>query len=60
MPRVLSRLTSTAISHATIDEANFAYWLQCQIIFGTGLVNTAGHNGIIGADVTYRISSTDG
>jgi hypothetical protein len=54
------RPSTSAISNATIDEASFAYWLQCQIIFGTGLNNTAGHNGIIGADVTYRISSTNG
>lgn len=54
------RRSTSAISNATIDDASFAYWLQCQIIFGSGLTNTAGHNGIIGADVTYRISSTNG
>ena len=48
------RLTDTSILTPTIDNGNFAYWLQCLITGGASLT------GLIGADVTYRISSANG
>ncbi len=53
------RRSDTTIVHATVDQAAYGYWLQCQIIYADTLVATD-ENGIIGATVTYRISSADG
>jgi hypothetical protein len=52
------RQTDSSISRATIDETSYGYWLQCQIYFPSS-TSTDGV-GIIGADVTYTISSTNG
>lgn len=52
------RKTTSSIAHATIDNANWAYTLQCQIYFPSG-TSTNGV-GIYGASVTYQISSTNG
>jgi hypothetical protein len=54
------RRSDTTISHATIDQTKYAYWLQCQIVWHPSLSSTAANAGIIGADVTYTISSTNG
>jgi len=55
------RRSDSSISSATIDQTAYAYWLQCQIHFGAGLGELGGPYGaIIGAEVTYRISSTNG
>ena len=55
------RQTLGSVSHATIDESRYAYWLQCQIYFDPSLSGMAAEfAGIIGATVTYRISSTNG
>jgi len=55
------RRSDSSISYATIDQTAYAYWLQCQIHFGAGLGGLGGPYGaIIGAEVTYRISSTNG
>jgi hypothetical protein len=48
------RPADTSISFATIDNANFAYWLQCQ------LSETSPFVGIYGADITYRITAANG
>ena len=47
------RLSTSTITDATIDNASYAYWLQC------GLRADA-TSGIYGADVIYKISSTKG
>ena len=48
-------------ARATIDHIEYSYWLQCQIFFKDGLQTVGGPYGaIIGADVTYTISSTKG
>jgi hypothetical protein len=53
------RLSDTTISHATIDESNYTYWLQCRVDLIVSAIG-APFAGIIGADVTYTISSTNG
>jgi len=52
-PYVAQRLSTSTITDATIDNASYAYWLQC------GLRADA-TSGIYGADVIYKISSTKG
>lgn len=47
------RLTDTSISFATVDNAKFAYWLQCPM-------NSSPLQGVIGADVAYTIDSANG
>jgi hypothetical protein len=47
------RLSTTAISLATIDRKNYAYYVSCRLGADIGV-------GIWGADVTYRISSANG
>jgi hypothetical protein len=60
VPGIL-RQGTTAISFKTVDNGAFAYSLQCQIVFHDTLFEIAGaYAGIIGADVTYKISSTNG
>ena len=56
------RRSDSTISVATIDESNFTYWLQCRIALADGDLDIfmAKNAGIIGADVTYTISSTNG
>ena len=55
------RLSDTSIGFATVDNANYAYYLQCQIYFDPSLVAIGGaYARIIGADVTYTISAADG
>lgn len=57
----IKRYGTTAIDFATIDNGAFAYTLQCHIVFAPSLIEIAGaYAGIIGADVTYRISSANG
>ena len=50
----VARLSSSSISHATVDNTNHAYWLQCQLTDNTHWL------GIYGADVIFTISSTNG
>ena len=50
----LQRMSDTSISYPTIDNLNYAYYLQCQI-------NPSGYNeGIYGADITYKITAANG
>ena len=49
----LKRPVDTSISYATIDNGNYAYWLECT-------VNSSPLQGIVGADVTFTISSANG
>jgi hypothetical protein len=48
-----SRLSTTTISFATIDNTRWAYWLEC------GLNGDGYEAGIIGADVIYKINATN-
>jgi hypothetical protein len=44
-----------------VDNGAFAYTLQCRIAFEDGLAAIGGaYAGILGADVTYTISSISG
>jgi hypothetical protein len=52
------RKSTSGISRATIDNASYAYYLQCQIAFDENAFSLG--VGILGATVTYRISSTNG
>ncbi len=55
------RYTDSSIAGATVDNGAFAYSLQCRMVLGAGLHNIANASfGIIGADVTYRISAANG
>jgi hypothetical protein len=55
------RLSDPSISRATIDNAGYSYFLGCQIYAASpDFFATEPHGAIIGADVTYRISSTNG
>ena len=51
-------LSTTAISHPTIDNVHDSYSLQCQLHLRAGHWNT--DSGLVGASVTYTISSTNG
>jgi hypothetical protein len=48
------RPSDTSISYATIDNANFAYWLQCELSESNAYV------ALYGADVTYKITAANG
>ena len=48
------RPSDTSISYATIDNANFAYWLQCELPYTNSQI------GLFGADVTYKITAGNG
>jgi hypothetical protein len=48
------RPSDTSISYATIDNANFAYWLQCELTLYLDAI------GLYGADVTYKITAANG
>jgi hypothetical protein len=55
------RKSDTSISHATIDNSTYSYWLQCQILWDDRLIAPGdAYAAIVGADVTYTISSTNG
>ena len=45
------RFATTSISYGRIDMSNYAYFLQCKL--GT-------ETGIVGADIQYTISATNG
>ena len=47
-------MSTSSISHATIDNADYAYWLQCQFTDNIHWL------GIYGADVIYAISAANG
>jgi hypothetical protein len=47
------RVTTTAITNGTIDNANYGYWLECSIPDYYG-------SGIYGADVIYTITAAKG
>ena len=49
------RVTATPISYATVNNANYGYWLECVI---TGWQES--NAGIFGADVYYTISASNG
>ncbi len=53
------RQTDSSIEHATIDNTDWAYWLQCRIEF-QGSVDNSLSTGIYGADIIYSISSANG
>jgi hypothetical protein len=48
------RPSDTSISYAAIDNANFAYFLQCELSASSSAV------GLYGADVTYKITAANG
>jgi hypothetical protein len=48
-----SRVSTSSISFASVDDSRYAYWLQCNVS-GTPFI------GIYGADVTFSISSANG
>ena len=50
------RLSTTAITNATVDNTRFAYFLQCEIFLGTRATWT----GIFGANVNYKITVGNG
>jgi hypothetical protein len=52
----IQRLDDTTISYATVDNANYAYYLQCQI----NLDVNEDLQGIYGADITYKITAANG
>jgi hypothetical protein len=47
-------LTDTRITSATVDNASWAYWVECEL-FGQGP-----QAGIYGASVTYTITAANG
>jgi hypothetical protein len=47
------RATTTSISFATVDNAQFGYWLECLMDTDAGATTV----GIYGADVTYSIAA---
>jgi hypothetical protein len=53
------RLTTSVISHASVDATHYVYSLQCQL---TGPTTNLAHQnlGIYGADVIYTISAANG
>ena len=51
----VSRLTDTTINLATIDNMNYAYYLQCQL-----RGEPTQQEGIYGADITYKITAANG
>jgi hypothetical protein len=53
------RLTDSSIVNATIDNANWGYWLECSFNGNFGW-STAPYSGLYGADVTYTISAAKG
>lgn len=52
------RRSDTSIANATIDNASWGCWLQCQINFPQG--SSSNGVGIYGANVTYQISAANG
>src|SRR5262245_55599305 len=52
------RMSDVTIRRATIDNALYGYWLQCDMHVGGA--DDSGFVQIIGAVVTYTISSTNG
>lgn len=52
-----TRKTASSISYATINNAKYAYWLQCQI---TAEESTDEFTGLYGADVYYSIDPANG
>ena len=52
------RRSTTSIAHATIDQAKWAYFFQCQLTYDPD--HPDNRHGLYGADVTYTISSTNG
>ena len=53
----LVRLTDSTISHATVDNRRYAYYLQCQLYADLGFPS---YGRIYGADVVYTISASKG
>ncbi len=51
------RLEDTSINFATIDNASYAYWLQCQMY---GDPRDYDEVGLYGAEVTFRITASNG
>lgn len=54
------RRTDDSIEFATVDNGRFAYSLQCHISLEAGAGTAGSVVSIIGADVTYTISSANG
>jgi len=51
------RLQDTSINFATIDNSQYAYWLQCQMY---GDPRDYDEVGLYGAEVTFRITASNG
>jgi hypothetical protein len=52
------RKSTSSIAHGVIDNASWAYWLQCDIYFTDHTSEQL--VGIYGADVVYQISAANG
>jgi hypothetical protein len=53
------RLTTTSISYATIDNANWGYWLECSFNSASSW-DATNLPGLYGADVIYAITAAKG
>ena len=53
------QLTDSSIVNATIDNANWGYWLECSLSSSWSWSSTPS-NGLYGADVIYTISAAKG
>ena len=51
------RLQDTSINFATVDNASYAYWLQCQMY---GDPRDYDEVGLYGVEVTFRITASNG
>lgn len=57
----LKRYSTTAIAAPTVDNGAYGYVWQCRIALDPEIAQIRSPGvGIIGADVTYRISSANG
>lgn len=53
------RLTDSSIANATIDNANYGYWLECLLLSPAGWGGPA-VSGLYGANVIYTITAAKG
>ena len=58
-PTGVYRVTDSSITNATINNANYGYWLECQLL-DSAQWGTGADPGLYGADVTYTISAANG
>jgi len=56
----VARRSDSSISRATIDNSAYRYWFQCERTFLDGVEVVGPQAAIVRAEVTYKISSTNG